>query len=60
MEVIIGKVVNWVNTSIPIEGEGEFKLNKIPKVSVLIIKIKNGQVAVIEPVYNCNNTKRYF
>lgn len=52
-EVIIGKVVNWINTSSPSEGAIELELNKNSIVSIMKIKMKNGDVAVIEPAYNC-------
>jgi len=52
-EVIISKVVNWINTSSPSEGLIELELNKTPVVSIMKIKMKNGDVAVIEPAYNC-------
>jgi len=52
-EVIISKVVNWINTSSPSEGVIELDLNKTPVVSIMKIKMKNGDVAVIEPAYNC-------
>ena len=52
-EVIISKVVNWINTSSPSEGAIELDLNKTPVVSIMKIKMKNGDVAVIEPAYNC-------
>lgn len=52
-EAIISKVVNWINTSSPSEGVIELELNKIPVVSTMKIKMKNGDVAVIETAYNC-------
>ncbi|MBK5446954.1 MULTISPECIES: hypothetical protein [unclassified Peribacillus] len=52
-EVIINKVVKWINTSSHSEGATELELNKTPIVSILKIKMKNGDVAVIEPAYNC-------
>ena len=52
-EVIISKVVNWINTSSPSEEAIELELNKTPVVSIMKIKMKNGDVAVIEPAYNC-------
>ncbi|WP_342480585.1 hypothetical protein NST07_27925 [Paenibacillus sp. FSL L8-0340] len=51
-EVIISKVVKWINTSNPSEVPTEFELNKTP-VSNLKIRMKNGDIAVIEPAYNC-------
>lgn len=50
-EVIISKVVNWINTASP--SEGVIELNKTPVVSIMKIKMKDGDVAVIEPAYNC-------
>ncbi|MFJ7826121.1 hypothetical protein [Psychrobacillus sp. NPDC096623] len=52
-EVIINKVVNWINTSSPSEEAIELELNKTSIVSMMKIKLKNGDVAVIEPAYNC-------
>ncbi|QGG53580.1 hypothetical protein [Lysinibacillus pakistanensis] len=52
-EVIIGKVVNWINTSSPSEEAIELELNKTSIISILKIKMKNADVAVIEPAYNC-------
>ncbi len=52
-EVIISKVVKWINTSSPSKGATEVNLNNPPIVSILKIKMKNGEVAVIEPAYNC-------
>ena len=59
-EVIIDKVVRWINTSSPSEGATELNLNNPPTVSMLKMKMRNGDVAVIEPAYNCiseNQTK---
>jgi hypothetical protein len=59
-EVIIDKVVKWINTSSPSEGATELNLNNPPIVSMWKIKMRNGDVAVIEPAYNCiseNQTK---
>ncbi|MGE7689839.1 hypothetical protein ACQKMI_11580 [Lysinibacillus sp. NPDC097214] len=50
-EVIISKVVNWIDTASP--SEGVIELNKTPVVSIMKIKMKDGDVAVIEPAYNC-------
>jgi hypothetical protein len=58
-EVIISKVVKWINTSISSEGTTELE-NNIPIVSKLIIRMKNGDIAIIEPAYDCisvNQTK---
>jgi hypothetical protein len=51
-EVIISKVVKWITTSNPTEGPTEIELNKTP-ISNLKIRMKNGDIAVIEPAYNC-------
>ncbi|MGN7403118.1 hypothetical protein ACTHO0_25025 [Cytobacillus praedii] len=50
-EVIINKIVNWINTSSP--SEGITKFDKTPIVAVMKLIMKNGDVAVIEPAYNC-------
>ena len=52
-EVIIGKVVSWINTSSPSEGAIDLELNKTSMVSIMKIKMKNGDIVVIEPAYNC-------
>ncbi|MGE7997709.1 hypothetical protein ACQKOF_03325 [Lysinibacillus sp. NPDC093190] len=52
-EAIISKVVNWINTASPSEGVIELESNKTPVISIMKIKMKNGDVAVIEPAYNC-------
>ena len=51
-EVIISKVVKWITTSNPTEGPTELELNKTP-ISKLKIRMKDGDIAVIEPAYNC-------
>ncbi|MDQ0899940.1 hypothetical protein [Paenibacillus sp. V4I7] len=51
-EVIINKVVKWINTSSPSEGQTELEFNN-PPISKLKILMKNGDFAVIEPAYNC-------
>jgi hypothetical protein len=59
-DVIISKVVKWINKSSASEKTTELMLNKNPIASILKIKMKNGDVAVIEPAYNCifeNQTK---
>ena len=52
-EVIISKVVKWINTSSASEKSTELMLNKTPIASVLKVKMKNGDVAFIENAYNC-------
>jgi hypothetical protein len=52
------KVLEWINTSSPAEGATELALHKIP--ISLKLKMNNGDIAVIEPAYNCtseNQTK---
>ncbi|MFC5647547.1 hypothetical protein ACFPYJ_00070 [Paenibacillus solisilvae] len=59
-EVTINKVVKWINTSSPSKGQTELVLNKTPIDSKLQINMKNGNISVIEPAYNClsvNQTK---
>ena len=59
-EVIIDKVVKWINTASPSEGVTELRVTNSPIASMLKIKMRNGDVAVIEPAYNCiseNQTK---
>lgn len=52
-EVIISKVVKWINTSSASEGLTVLNLKKVLKVPKVKIKLKNGDVALIEPAYNC-------
>ncbi|WP_342545052.1 hypothetical protein [Lysinibacillus sp. FSL W7-1291] len=52
-EVIIDKIVNWINTSSPSEEANELELNQTSIISIMKIKLKNEDVAVIEPAYNC-------
>ncbi|MFD1738855.1 hypothetical protein ACFSCX_20280 [Bacillus salitolerans] len=56
-EVIIGRVVKWINTSSSTEGPTDLKLDNTP-ISKLKIKMKNGEVATIEPAYNCISEKQ--
>lgn len=58
-EVVINKVVKWINTASPIKGTIESGNQKAP-LAVLKIQMKNGDVAIIRPAYNCiseNQTK---
>ncbi|WHY77244.1 DUF3888 domain-containing protein [Neobacillus sp. WH10] len=58
-EPVIRKVVEWINTANPVKEATEI-VNEKPPIAVLKIKMKNGNVALIEPVYNCldlNQTK---
>ncbi|KQL19092.1 hypothetical protein [Cytobacillus solani] len=56
-EVIIDKVVKWINTSSSTEGPTELELKNTP-ISKLKIRMKNGVVATIEPAYNCISEKQ--
>jgi hypothetical protein len=56
-EVIIDKVVNWINTSSSAEGQTEFELKNTP-ISKLKIRMRNGEVATIKPAYNCISEKQ--
>lgn len=51
-EVIMDKVVEWINTSRPLEGYAKLMLIKNPVVK-MEIKMKNGDIAFIEPAYHC-------
>ena len=58
-EPVIKKVVEWINTANPIKGPTE-SVNKKPPIALLKVKMKNGDVGIIEPAYNClvqNQTK---
>jgi hypothetical protein len=52
-EVVINKVVKWINKSSPSEEVAESGLDTTPLVASMKIKMKNGEVVVIEPAYNC-------
>ncbi|MFE8699778.1 hypothetical protein ACFYKX_03975 [Cytobacillus sp. FJAT-54145] len=56
-EVIINRVVKWINTSSFAEGPTDLKLNNTP-ISKLKIRMENGEVATIEPAYNCISEKQ--
>lgn len=51
-EVIINKIVNWINTSSSAERPTELELNQTP-LSKIKIRMKNGEIATIEPAYHC-------
>ncbi|MFK9094288.1 DUF3888 domain-containing protein [Bacillus salipaludis] len=58
-EFVIRKVVEWINTTSPVKVATELDNKKTP-ISLLKIKMKNGDVAIIEPAYDChvqNQTK---
>lgn len=50
-EVIVRKVINWINTSKPANGVSELKSYKSPV--KLKVTMSNGDVAFIEPIFNC-------
>lgn len=53
-EVVIEKVIKWINTSNLSTGPTELELNKTSTLPNLRINMKNGSVSVIEPAYNCS------
>ncbi len=58
-EFVIRKVVEWINTASPVKAATKLDNKKTP-ISLLKIKMKNGDVAIIEPAYDChvqNQTK---
>jgi hypothetical protein len=58
-EFVIRKVIEWINTASPEKEPTELDNKKIPFV-VLKIKMKNGDIAIVEPAYHChiqNQTK---
>lgn len=50
-EVVIRKVINWINTSRPANGGTEFDSYKSPV--KLRVTMSNGDIAVIEPIFTC-------
>ncbi|SMQ81540.1 hypothetical protein SAMN05444673_4369 [Bacillus sp. OV166] len=59
-EVVINKVVNWINSASSAKGTTEPENQKTP-IAVLKIQMKNGDVSIIQPAYNCvseNKTKK--
>ncbi|WP_227940468.1 hypothetical protein [Alkalihalobacillus deserti] len=56
-EAIIRKVIKWINTSKLSEGPTEIELYKTP-IFKLEIRMKNGDIVAIEPVYNCISEKQ--
>lgn len=50
-EVIIRKVINWLNQSRSIKDESEIKSYNSPV--KLYITMRDGDVASIEPIFNC-------
>ncbi|MDP4086475.1 MAG: DUF3888 domain-containing protein [Bacillota bacterium] len=56
---VIQKVIEWINTASPVKETSELVDKKTP-ISVLKIKMKNDDVAIVEPAYDCrvqNHTK---
>ncbi|MBJ9989136.1 hypothetical protein [Paenibacillus sp. S28] len=52
-EVTINKVIKWLNTSSLSNGPTELELNTTHTLPKLKIIMKNGNISVIEPAYNC-------
>ncbi|WP_052342825.1 DUF3888 domain-containing protein [Bacillus sp. EB01] len=52
-EFVIRKVVDWVNTADNVKEPTEL-VNKMTPIALLKVKMKNGDVAIIEPAYNCH------
>ena len=57
-EVTINKVVKWINTSTLSKEPTKLELNITTIVPKLKIKMKNGNISVIEPAYNCLSEKQ--
>ncbi|GAB6930942.1 hypothetical protein JCM10914A_49250 [Paenibacillus sp. JCM 10914] len=55
-EVMIRKVIHWINTSSLTDGPTKLKF-KIPATQ-MVISMKSGDVATVEPAYNCINDKQ--
>ncbi|MFJ8234910.1 hypothetical protein ACIQ34_04070 [Ureibacillus sp. NPDC094379] len=55
-EVVIRKIINWINTSKPLDGFDQSSFYKAPvKLQVIM---SNGDVAIIEPIFNCVTENR--
>ena len=50
---VIQKVIEWINTASPVKETSELVYKKTP-IAVLKIKLKNGDVAMVEPAYGCH------
>ncbi|MEI5908494.1 hypothetical protein WAK64_15715 [Bacillus spongiae] len=50
-EKIMRKVLEWINTSSPGEGKVDLEFQKVP--ISLKLKMNDGEIAIIEPVYTC-------
>lgn len=56
---VIQKVIKWINTASPVKETSELVDKKTP-IELLKIKMKNDDVAIVEPAYDCqfqNQTK---
>jgi hypothetical protein len=56
---VIQKVIEWINSASTVKEKSALVNNKTP-ISVLKIKMKNGDVVLVEPAYDChvhNQTK---
>lgn len=52
-EVVIKKVIEWINTASSVKEATELNIKKTP-IAVLKIKMKNGDDAIVEPAYDCH------
>lgn len=50
---VIQKVVEWINTATPVKKTKELDNRKTP-IAILKMKMKNGDVAIVEPAYDCH------
>ena len=50
---VIQKVSDWINTASTVKGETAVTSRKTP-MALLKVKMKNGDVALVEPAYNCD------
>src|SRR4051794_20851878 len=50
---VIQKVIEWINTASPVKETSEMVFKKTP-IAVLKKKLKNGDVAIVEPAYGCH------
>ncbi|MED1909056.1 DUF3888 domain-containing protein [Cytobacillus firmus] len=54
---VIQKVIEWINTASPVKETSELVDKKTP-IAVLKINMKNGDVAIVEPAYDCHVQKQ--
>jgi hypothetical protein len=52
-EYVIRKVIDWINTASTVKEAAEF-VNKKTPIVLLKIKMKNGDMATVEPAYTCH------